>query len=168
MRPNEGTPIDLTVLKSLLPVGSFPSENVLDTWIKVAVQWLEMRLNQAFLKQTIQIISRNNRVPLSRIPFIKLLNVKRKGKELLSTQYALEKNSAGVEEVIVPFQWKSPVISVEYEAGYGDHFESIPVVFRQVIMNTVKYLCEHGGDPKGLNKSLEPWLLASHRAYRLW
>ncbi|PPE03182.1 hypothetical protein [Holospora curviuscula] len=168
MRPNEGTPIDLTVLKSLLPVGSYPSQTVLNTWIKMAVQWLEMRLNQAFLTQTIQIISRNNRIPLSRRPFIHLLNVKQKGKVLNPSQYILEKNSAGLEEVLVPFQWKSPSITVEYEAGYGETFDSVPVVFRQVIMNTVKHLCEHTGDPKGLNDSLEPWLAAGHRTYRLW
>ncbi|ETZ04630.1 MULTISPECIES: head-tail connector protein [Holospora] len=168
IRPNQGTPIDLTVLKSLLPLGSYPSQATLDNWINVAVQWLEMRLNQAFLTQAIQVISRNNRIPLSRSPFVRLTKVEKKGKLLEPSQYTLEKNSCGIEEVIVPFQWKSPSITVEYEAGYGNTFEAVPIVFRQVIMNTVKHLCENGGDPKGLSKSLEPWLAAGQRSYRLW
>ncbi|ETZ06874.1 hypothetical protein P618_200945 [Holospora obtusa F1] len=168
IRPNEGTPIDLTILKSVLPVGSYPSQTILETWIKVAVQWVEMRLNQAFLTQDIQIISRNNRIPLSRTPFVQILKVEKKGKLLSQSQYTLKKNSSGLEELIVPFQWNSPSISVEYRAGYGETFESVPIVFRQIIMNTVKHLCENAGNLTELNKTLEPWLAESQRAYRLW
>ena len=112
-------------------------------------------------------MSRNNRIPLSRGPFKELLEVKQKSKTLQKSEYVIEKNAAGIEEVSTVFQWNSPQISVEYVAGYGDSFESVPIVFRQVIMSTVKRLCEHSGDPKCLNESIEPWLGASYRSYRL-
>ena len=167
-RPPEGMPIDMQILKTMLPYGSFPSQEVLMDWIKVAVQWLENHLNQAFLTQHILIVSKNNRIPLLRVPFCKVIEVKQRGKILGAHEYTVGKNEAGLEELEAPFYWKSYQTSVEYVAGYGDTHDSVPMVLRQIIMHTVKNLCETRGDPSCLVKSVPAWLNSSSRSYRLF
>ncbi len=167
-RPHEGAPIDLQILKTMLPYGSFPSEEILTSWIKVAVQWLENHLNQAFLTQHIQIISKNNRIPLLRVPFCNVIEVKQRGKILGAHEYTIGKNDAGLEELETPFHWKSPQTSVEYVAGYGETYDKVPMVLRQIIMHTVRNLCENRGDPNCLAKSVPAWLDSSCRSYRLF
>ncbi len=154
-------------MKTYLRLPDNESSQTLFHLLDVAMDWVEDQLNKTFLKKTIKVSHRNHRFTLPYGPILKVLEVFVKEKKIPETGYTLTPTIAGESIIItLPFQWKSPEISVVYEAGYGMKKSDVPSVFQHAVLEILSLLYEHRGEVAILQDYTAPWL-QTHKLYHL-
>lgn len=154
-------------MKNYLRLSPQESSQTLFHLLDVATDWVEDQLNKTFLKKTIKVSHRNHRFTLPCGPVMKVSEVYIKEKKVPETGYTLTPTIAGESLIItLPFQWKSPEISVVYDAGYGAKKSDVPSVFQHAVLEILSILYEHRGDISILQDYTAPWLQA-HKLYYL-
>lgn len=155
------------MIRNYLRLSTAEDASLLAHLLEVATDWVEDQLNKTFLTQTRRVSHRNTRFALPYGPVQRVKEVRLKGKRLTEEGYTLTPTLTGESLVItLPFQWKSPEISVIYEAGYGEKKEDVPAVFQHAVLEILTLLYEHRGNISVLQDYVAPWL-QTHKLYHL-
>jgi hypothetical protein len=107
----------------------------------------------------------NNSFCLPFGPVQKVLTVSYNKKDLQQNDFTAEPKGDSLK-ITVPFRWKTSIVEVTYEAGFGQEADDVPSSLRHAVLGTIEYLYRHKGDLNALKDQTTPWLRA-YRSYRI-
>lgn len=160
-----GQLFELPMLKSHLRVTSDEHDTLLTYLMTVATDWVENELGKTLLTQRLRVMHDNNSFCLPFGPVQKVLRVIYNKKEISPNDFSLEPQGDSLK-ITVPFRWKTSIVDVIYEAGFGNASEDVPSSLRHAVLGTIEYLYRHKGDLNALKDQTTPWLRA-YRSYRI-